>query len=174
MRLLVTDRSCFEWGKLRPAHRPQRCALPSHGRLTRDSAGSARDGRRRRAAVRPARSGGWQAAEGCRGRVNAKMGPPKGRRHDQTDTIGESLGCFPRFPDACGRFEPADRFFSRFGASSTRSLASGPRSEPPRGRAPGAQPVWMRSGNASPQGTRTRTYTPSVWCANMFWSFGEA
>eukprot|EP00661_Eupelagonemidae_sp_cell13_P009653 gene9653-biopygen10756 len=57
------------------------------------------------------------------------------------DTIGVSLGCFPRFPAACGRFEPADRFFSRFGASSTRSLAFAPRSEP-RGRAPGAQTIW--------------------------------
>eukprot|EP00661_Eupelagonemidae_sp_cell13_P024845 gene24845-biopygen10471 len=54
--------------------------------------------------------------------------------------------CFPRFPAACGRFEPADPLVSRFGASSTRSLTFAPRSEPPRGRAPGAQTIWMRPG----------------------------
>eukprot|EP00661_Eupelagonemidae_sp_cell13_P019834 gene19834-biopygen5532 len=56
--------------------------------------------------------------------------------------------CFPRFPAACGRFEPADPLVSRFGASSTRSLTFAPRSEPPRGRAPGAQTIWMRPGSS--------------------------
>eukprot|EP00661_Eupelagonemidae_sp_cell13_P005486 gene5487-biopygen1165 len=86
--------------------------------------------------------------------------PPKGRIHDQTDTTSESLGCCSRFPGRVRAFEPAGRLFPRFGASSTRSLAFAPRSEPPRGCAPGAQTIWMRSGNFSPPGTSTRTYTP--------------
>eukprot|EP00661_Eupelagonemidae_sp_cell13_P009427 gene9427-biopygen12221 len=72
------------------------------------------------AGARPARSGGWQAAAGggvpgpvseeLRGQipsvhwnnwrfdsVNGKISPP-GRMFDQTDSVGESLGCFPQFP----------------------------------------------------------------------------
>eukprot|EP00661_Eupelagonemidae_sp_cell13_P011495 gene11495-biopygen21406 len=56
------------------------------------------------------------------GAAGAERRSPKGRMHDQTDTIGENISCFPRFSSRVRKFlSRRTRFFSRFGASSMRS-----------------------------------------------------
>eukprot|EP00661_Eupelagonemidae_sp_cell13_P004824 gene4824-biopygen10075 len=80
--------------------------------------------------------------------VNGKIGPRRVGGTTKRTPSAKVSAVFRDLPAACGRFEPANRLFPRFGASSTQSLAFAPRNEPPRGRAPSAQTIWIRLGSS--------------------------
>eukprot|EP00661_Eupelagonemidae_sp_cell13_P005696 gene5696-biopygen14804 len=112
-------------------------------------------------AVKPTGSAGRARGFGVAGgAAGVERRFPNGRGHDQTHTLGERLGCWIVRPRA-GVSSRRTGFFLCFGASPTRSLAFAPRSEPPRGRAPGAQTKWMLSGSSL-----AFQILQSVWCGN--------